>query len=77
MIMDCICIRIFSSTIKENILFGKEYNHKLFQRVIHTIALDMVGTVESAYKSAVGVSKRGSYIRTAPLSELHVKQCKN
>jgi hypothetical protein len=26
-------------------------------------------TVESAYKSAVWISKRGSYIRTAPLSE--------
>jgi hypothetical protein len=34
-------------------------------------------TVESAYKSAVGTFKRGSYIRTAPLSELCVKNCKN
>ncbi|CAF3567650.1 unnamed protein product [Adineta steineri] len=31
---------IFSSTIKNNILFGKEYNHKLFQRVIYATALD-------------------------------------
>ncbi|CAF4026024.1 unnamed protein product [Adineta steineri] len=32
---------IFSSTIKNNILFGKEYNHKLFQRVIEATALDI------------------------------------
>ncbi|CAF0985467.1 unnamed protein product [Rotaria sordida] len=31
---------IFSSTIKDNILFGKEYNSKLFQRVTHATALD-------------------------------------
>ncbi|CAF1162569.1 unnamed protein product [Adineta ricciae] len=31
---------IFSSSIKNNILFGKEYDHKLFQRVIHASALD-------------------------------------
>ncbi|CAF0789068.1 unnamed protein product [Adineta steineri] len=31
---------IFSSTLKNNILFGKEYNHKLFQRVIQATALD-------------------------------------
>ncbi|CAF4258245.1 unnamed protein product, partial [Adineta steineri] len=30
-----------SSTIKNNILFGKEYNHKLFQRVIEATALDI------------------------------------
>ncbi|CAF1454355.1 unnamed protein product [Adineta steineri] len=34
-------------------------------------------TVEPAYKSLVGESKSGSYIRTAPLSELYVKQCNN
>ncbi len=34
-------------------------------------------TVESAYKSPVGESKSGSYIRMAPLSELCVKQCNN
>ena len=33
---------IFSSTIKNNILFGKDYNHKLFQRVIHAAALEEV-----------------------------------
>ncbi|CAF0825031.1 unnamed protein product [Rotaria sp. Silwood1] len=31
---------IFSSTIKDNVLFGKEYNSKLFQHVIHATALD-------------------------------------
>ncbi|CAF2965891.1 unnamed protein product [Rotaria sp. Silwood2] len=31
---------IFSSTIRDNILFGKEYNSKLFQRVIRATALD-------------------------------------
>ncbi|CAF4386550.1 unnamed protein product, partial [Adineta steineri] len=30
---------IFSSSIKNNILFGKDYDHKLFQRVIHASAL--------------------------------------
>ncbi|CAF5166249.1 unnamed protein product, partial [Rotaria sp. Silwood1] len=34
---------IFSSSIKNNILFGKEYNHRLFQRVVHATALDIVG----------------------------------
>lgn len=33
---------IFSSTIKNNILFGKEYNPKLFQCVINATALDTV-----------------------------------
>ncbi|CAF3993643.1 unnamed protein product [Rotaria sp. Silwood1] len=32
---------IFSSSIKNNILFGKEYNHRLFQRVVHATALDI------------------------------------
>ncbi|CAF1384435.1 unnamed protein product [Rotaria sordida] len=32
---------IFSSSIKNNILFGKEYNHRLFQRIIHATALDI------------------------------------
>ncbi|CAF4354696.1 unnamed protein product [Rotaria socialis] len=31
---------IFSSTVKNNIIFGKEYNSKLFQRVVHATALD-------------------------------------
>jgi ABC-type transport system involved in cytochrome bd biosynthesis fused ATPase/permease subunit len=31
---------IFSSSIKNNILFGEEYDHKLFQRVIHAAALE-------------------------------------
>ncbi|CAF0805769.1 unnamed protein product [Adineta ricciae] len=31
---------IFSSTIKNNILFGKEYDNQLFRRVIHAAALD-------------------------------------
>ncbi|CAF1451360.1 unnamed protein product [Adineta steineri] len=31
---------IFSSSIKTNILFGKQYNHKLFKRVINATALD-------------------------------------
>ncbi len=38
-----IVLGIFSSSIKSNILFGKEYNHKLFQRVIDVTALDTVG----------------------------------
>jgi ABC-type multidrug transport system fused ATPase/permease subunit len=33
---------IFSSTIKNNILFGKDYDDKLFQRVIHASALEDV-----------------------------------
>ena len=33
---------IFSSSIKSNILFGKEYNHRLFQRVVEATALDSV-----------------------------------
>ncbi|CAF3680029.1 unnamed protein product [Rotaria sordida] len=32
---------IFSSTVKNNILFGKKYNYKLFQRVVHATALDI------------------------------------
>ncbi|CAF3840294.1 unnamed protein product, partial [Rotaria sp. Silwood1] len=31
---------IFSSSIKNNILFGKEYDQKLFQRIINVTALD-------------------------------------
>ncbi|CAF4409046.1 unnamed protein product [Rotaria magnacalcarata] len=31
---------IFSSTVKENIIFGEEYNSKKFQRVIQAVALD-------------------------------------
>lgn len=37
-----ISLGIFSSTIKNNILFGKEYDQKLFQRVIQASALDTV-----------------------------------
>lgn len=33
---------IFSSTIKTNILFGKEYDEDLFQRVVRATALDIV-----------------------------------
>jgi hypothetical protein len=33
---------IFSSTIKNNILFGKDYDKKLFQGVIHASALEAV-----------------------------------
>ncbi|UJR11087.1 hypothetical protein I4U23_015269 [Adineta vaga] len=32
---------IFSSTIKENILFGQDYDHLLFKRVIHAVALEI------------------------------------
>ncbi|CAF1354990.1 unnamed protein product [Rotaria sordida] len=32
---------IFSSTVKNDILFGKKYNYKLFQRVVHATALDI------------------------------------
>ncbi|CAF3363605.1 unnamed protein product [Rotaria sp. Silwood1] len=35
-----LALGIFSSTIKDNVLFGKEYNSKLFQHVIHATALD-------------------------------------
>jgi hypothetical protein len=38
-----IVVGIFSSTVKNNVLFGKEYNQKLFQRVINVTALDIVG----------------------------------
>jgi len=38
-----IVVGIFSSTVKNNVLFSKEYNHKLFQRVINATALDTVG----------------------------------
>ncbi|UJR21510.1 hypothetical protein I4U23_024596 [Adineta vaga] len=31
---------IFSSTVKNNILFGEEFDHKLFQRVLYATALD-------------------------------------
>ncbi|CAF4061065.1 unnamed protein product [Rotaria sp. Silwood2] len=31
---------IFASTIKNNVLFGKEYNHRLFRDVVHATALD-------------------------------------
>jgi ABC-type multidrug transport system fused ATPase/permease subunit len=37
-----VALGIFSSTVKKNILFGKEYDRKLFQRVMHATALDSV-----------------------------------
>ena len=37
-----LCAGIFSSSIKNNILFGKDYNHKLFKRVIDATALSTV-----------------------------------
>jgi hypothetical protein len=40
--MNYLIIGIFSSTIKNNILFGKDYDEKLFQRVIHASALEEV-----------------------------------
>jgi hypothetical protein len=33
---------LFPSSIKENILFGKAYDSKLFQRVIHATAFEAV-----------------------------------
>ena len=36
------CAGIFSSSIKNNILFGKDHNHKLLQRVINATALATV-----------------------------------
>ncbi|CAF5085011.1 unnamed protein product, partial [Rotaria sp. Silwood1] len=33
---------IVSSSIKNNILFGKKYNYKLFQRVVYATALDAI-----------------------------------
>ena len=38
-------VGIFSSTIKNNILFGQDYDEKLFQRVIHASALEAVCSV--------------------------------
>jgi hypothetical protein len=35
-------IGIFSSTVKKNIIFGKEYDGELFRRVIHAAALEAV-----------------------------------
>jgi ABC-type multidrug transport system fused ATPase/permease subunit len=40
--MNYLIIGIFSSTIKNNILFGRDYDQKLFQRVIHASALEAV-----------------------------------
>ncbi len=41
-ICNVIKLGIFSSTIKNNILFGKDYDEKLFQRVIRASALEAV-----------------------------------
>lgn len=38
---------IFSSTIKNNIIFGQEYDHKLFQRVAQAAALETVSPSKS------------------------------
>ena len=38
------CIGIFSSTLKKNILFGKEHDPTLFRKVIHAAALEAVGS---------------------------------
>ena len=38
------CLGIFSSTLKKNILFGKEYDPTLFRKVIHAAALEAVGS---------------------------------
>lgn len=35
-------IGIFSSTIKKNILFGKDFDANLFRRVVHATELDAV-----------------------------------
>ena len=44
------CAGIFSSSIKNNILFGKDYNHKLLQRVINATALATVSHfIESSH----------------------------
>jgi hypothetical protein len=37
-----IVVGIFSSTIKKNILFNKDYDSQLFRRVIHAAALEEV-----------------------------------
>ncbi len=40
--MFVIVVGIFSSSVKKNILFGKEYDHQLFRRVIRAAALEAV-----------------------------------
>jgi hypothetical protein len=40
-------IGIFSSTVKKNILFGKDYDAHLFQRVIRAAALESVGFINT------------------------------
>lgn len=38
---------IFSGTVQQNILFGKEYNHTKYMRVVEVCALKLVCTVSS------------------------------
>ncbi|UJR34945.1 hypothetical protein I4U23_027723 [Adineta vaga] len=52
---------IFSSSIKENILFGKEYDSKLFQRVIYATALD-VDLIEWSHGFNTLVGDQGSML---------------
>ena len=37
---------VFSGTLKENILFGKEFDKERYEKVIHVCALETVGTVK-------------------------------
>ncbi|CAF0978516.1 unnamed protein product [Rotaria sordida] len=49
---------IFSSSIKNNILFGKEYDQKLFQRVINVTALD-TDLIQSSHGANTLVGDQG------------------
>ncbi len=42
-------IGIFSSTVKKNILFGKDYDAQLFRRVIHVTALEAVCSYDISF----------------------------
>jgi len=42
-------IGIFSSTVKNNILFGKDYDAQLFRRVIRAAALEAVCSNHISY----------------------------
>jgi ATP-binding cassette subfamily C (CFTR/MRP) protein 4 len=37
---------VFSGTLKENILFGKEFNKERYKEVVHACALETVSTVQ-------------------------------
>ena len=41
---------IFSSTVKKNIIFGKDYDGHLFRRVIRAAALEAVCSYDISYK---------------------------